>query len=434
MKGFWERLYRGIDHSALMTVVGVILMFSAAIVVTLIAPSYMDPSWTQVSCAYQKQMYEVADPNIYISNSATGADDIQLVYHIQKGKTLLAFTETDSVRVVAPPELERFVTPMGESQLRLTSELLLLREPAEGVKQGSWDGLSTSLSRREQLQRQWKQENPNWEQEGKVRPYFQVLELYRPEESEQAFARVESDGVTENWVDTSFVILDEELQQSYHQDPGVLYVNNPMEYRISYFRFGAQEGYQYDPRGEGISSVDQLRKKELGFLSRKELIELGEDIYAAEGCWYCHTDQSRTLVQDSVLNGSEAFPAPPSAANEYVFQRVTFPGTRRIGPDISRVGVKRPSRDWHKAHFWSPKTASAGTIMPRFQHFFDYDPRGTAKSGVGVPNYKFEAVFQYLMTKGTRITPPTQAWWQGKDPIGTIDIIEGREPKKAVKS
>jgi cytochrome c oxidase cbb3-type subunit II len=129
-------------------------------------------------------------------------------------------------------------------------------------------------------------------------------------------------------------------------------------------------------------------------------------------------------VQDLVLNGSADYPAPPSSASEYIYQEITFPGTRRIGPDLSRVAVKRPSRDWHKGHFWAPKTASKGSLMPAFQHFFDADPRGVSKTGVGLPNAKFEAMYQYLMTKGTRITPPTQAWWLGKDPIDTKTIIE----------
>ncbi len=163
----------------------------------------------------------------------------------------------------------------------------------------------------------------------------------------------------------------------------------------------------------------------MGFMSRKELIQLGETIYAHEGCWYCHTDPTRTLVQAPGLNGSDSYPAPPSSPNEYIYNSITFPGTHRIGPDISRVGVKRPSRDWHRSHFWAPKTASQGSIMPAFQHFFDNDPRGTSGRMTGIPNYKFEAMFQYLMTKGTRITPPTQAWWLGKDPINTIEIIEG---------
>jgi cytochrome c oxidase cbb3-type subunit 2 len=64
--------------------------------------------------------------------------------------------------------------------------------------------------------------------------------------------------------------------------------------------------------------------------------------------------------------------------------------------------------------------------MPAFQHFFDDDPRGVTKGEAGVPNRQFEAIYQYLMTKGTRITPPTEAWWLGKDPINTIEIIEGK--------
>lgn len=65
--------------------------------------------------------------------------------------------------------------------------------------------------------------------------------------------------------------------------------------------------------------------------------------------------------------------------------------------------------------------------MPSFRHFFDFDPRGTSpQHTIGVPNYKFEAIYQYLMTKGTRITAPSEGWWIGKDPVNTIEIIEGR--------
>ena len=208
----------------------------------------------------------------------------------------------------------------------------------------------------------------------------------------------------------------------------MIYVENPKEYRVTYFKFGDEEGWKYDPQnGKPVKNLEELKSHPLGFRSRQELIQLGEQLYAAEGCFYCHTDQTRTLVQDGVLNGSESYPAPPSSANEYIYQRITFPGTRRIGPDISRVGVKRPSRDWHQSHFWQPKTVSKGSIMPAFQHFFDFDPRGTGTRISSIPNYKFEGIFQYLMTKGTRITSPTEAWWLGKDPVQTKKIIEGRK-------
>jgi cytochrome c oxidase cbb3-type subunit 2 len=411
-----------LDRSAILTVIGIILLFSTSIIVTLLAPRYIDPTWTSPSSEYQVQMYEIEDPYVYISSASTNGTDLQFVHHLKEDFTLLAFQESESIRLVAPSELEKYITRYQDSELKLTSRLLLLRNP-----EGEAKTLANNL--RKQLQQEWENNHPNWQEEGLTRINYQALELYDPQLKE-AFSTNPLGGALQNWVDENFKILDDSVKHPYHQNIGVVYVLNPLEYRISPIRYGAVQRWVYNTDGKAIKNVDELKSSELGFHSRQELIYFGEHLYAIEGCWYCHTDQTRTLVQDVVLNGSESYPAPPSSANEYIYQKITFPGTRRIGPDLSRVGVKRPSRDWHKAHFWAPKTASLGSIMPAFQHFFDNDPRGTGKSTIGVPNHQFEAMFQYLMTKGTRITPPTQAWWIGKDPIKTKEIIEGQRKLK----
>jgi cytochrome c oxidase cbb3-type subunit 2 len=403
-----------IEKSAIVTFIGIVLLFSGAVGVTLIAPSYVDPTWTSPTSPYQVQMYEVSDPNLYISSTETSSSNLQFVYHLKRHFTLLAFQESESVKIIAPEELQHFVTKADERPLKLTSELLLLRIP-------TGEAAKTAEDLRLSLQKDWKSQQP--------KPDFQIFELYKVD-GDEIFSVAPKDSMFENWVDNDYVILDKTTQQHYHKDPGVIFISNPIEYRVSEFSRGEKIGFRYDPAGAPIANLQQLEGLELGFRSRKELIEIGEHIYAIEGCWYCHTDQTRTLIQDVVLNGSDSYPAPPSSANEYIYQKITFPGTKRNGPDISRVGVKRPSRDWHKGHFWSPKTASAGSIMPAFQHFFDTDPRGTAKNTTGIPNYRFEAIYQYLMTKGTRITPPTQAWWLGADPINTKAIIEGRKKLK----
>lgn len=414
--------FHNLDKSALMTLIGIILLFSMSVFVVLIAPRYVDPTWTSPSSSYQVQMYEVADPNLYISSSVSGGSTLQFVYHLKDNYTLLVFHENENTRIVAPPELEKFVTRQNDPELKLTSHLLLLRKPQSSE---AFDAVAAADKVRKDAQADWEKKNPKWKEEGKSKPDFELLELFAPGGTE-AFAAAPSDGQLENWIDSNYQIIDEAAQQPHHEDNGVIFVNNPQEYRLSSFVFNDIEGWRYDPNGETLKNLQELKDHPLGFRSRAELISLGEHIYAIEGCWYCHTDQTRTLVQDVVLNGSDSYPAPPSSANEYIYQKITFPGTRRIGPDISRVGIKRPSRDWHKGHFWSPKTASQGSIMPAFRHFFDADPRGTGKNTTGLPNYKFEAIFQYLMTKGTRITPPTQAWWLGKDPVRTKEIIEGR--------
>lgn len=408
-----HNFFYNIEKSLLITVIGIVLLFSGSIIVTLIAPSFVDPSWTQPSSLYQVQMYEISDPSVYISSASPGSQTLQYVYHLKKDQTLLSFQETETQRIKAPPELEKYVTRIGDPKIKLTSQLLLVRKIT---------GIEADKLRKE-LQEQWKKDNPDWKEKKAAMSSPEFLQLYAPEGNE-AFAVAPADAIFENWVEHNFTLLDDP-KQDYHKHYGVIYVNNPLEYRISSFNTNDSIAWRYDPNGETVKDVDQLKSHALGFRSREELIKLGEHIYAIEGCWYCHTDQTRTLVQDVVLNGSDSFPAPPSSANEYIYQKITFPGTRRIGPDLSRVGIKRPSRDWHKGHFWSPKTASQGSIMPAFRHFFDNDPRGTSQSEAGIPNYQFEAIFQYLMTKGTRITPPSQAWWLGLDPIKTIEIIDG---------
>src|SRR3546814_11791345 len=44
--------------------------------------------------------------------------------------------------------------------------------------------------------------------------------------------------------------------------------------------------------------------------------------------------------------------------------------TRRIGQDLSRVGLKY-SDEWHLAHFWDPRMVVPDSIMPRFDKLFD---------------------------------------------------------------
>ncbi len=392
-----QTFFHGIERSALWTILAVIFLFSFAVIVVLIAPNQVDVTWTSPSSAYQVQMYEVVDPNYYISHASTEGVELDYVHHLKQGYTLLAFKEEGNIRLTAPKELEKYITRIGDPQLKLTSRLLLLRSPEEEVKEVS----------------------------DKEPAAHTILELYDPG-LEEAFAYDTSGGIIQDWVDADFKIVDEEKKSPYHFEYGVVYVKNPEEFRVEMGADGAFGGWFYDPAGKAIKDLKELTSPSMGFYSRKELIALGESTYATEGCWYCHTDQTRTLIEDVVLNGTASYPAPPSSANEFIYQKITFPGTRRIGPDLSRVGVKRASRDWHKMHFWSPKQVVEGSMMPSFRHFFGTQaPEGEQKIAP-IPTVRFEAIYQYMMTKGTRITSPNQAWWIGKDPIKTKEIIEGQ--------
>ena len=92
--------------------------------------------------------------------------------------------------------------------------------------------------------------------------------------------------------------------------------------------------------------------------------QLGRQVYIREGCWYCHSQFVRPVTGETRRWG------PVSQAGEYVYDTPHLFSTRRIGPDLTRVGLKY-SDEWHLAHFWNPRMLVPDSIMPRFQALFD---------------------------------------------------------------
>lgn len=91
----------------------------------------------------------------------------------------------------------------------------------------------------------------------------------------------------------------------------------------------------------------------------------GRGIYVREGCWYCHTQQTRTIEADTVRFGWRGVKSPVSTPDEFVYDQPHLFGTRRIGPDLSRVGGKY-DRQWHLTHFRDPRALVPGSVMPPF--------------------------------------------------------------------
>ncbi len=93
----------------------------------------------------------------------------------------------------------------------------------------------------------------------------------------------------------------------------------------------------------------------------------GREIYAAEGCGYCHTQQIRYTAADIDRFGL------PTLAWETRFDYPHLLGTRRIGPDLSRASGTRTA-DWHYAHLYSPRSVAPLSIMPAYTWLFDGSP------------------------------------------------------------
>jgi cytochrome c oxidase cbb3-type subunit 2 len=99
----------------------------------------------------------------------------------------------------------------------------------------------------------------------------------------------------------------------------------------------------------------------------------GRRVYQREGCWYCHSQYVRPVAREDLRWG------PVSEAGEYAFDLPHLFSTRRIGPDLTRVGLKY-SDDWHYAHHWDPRLTVPDSIMPSFKWLYD-EVRVAVKKG-----------------------------------------------------
>lgn len=117
-----------------------------------------------------------------------------------------------------------------------------------------------------------------------------------------------------------------------------------------------------------------------------EIEHKGRAIYVREGCWYCHTQQTRTILADTVRSGWRGVNAPVSTPDEFVYDSPHLFGTKRTGPDLSHVGGKYDVQ-WHRTHFRNPRDLVPGSVMPPFPWIANDEP-------------EFQALVAYIQTLG----------------------------------
>lgn len=142
----------------------------------------------------------------------------------------------------------------------------------------------------------------------------------------------------------------------------------------------------------------------------------GRQIYIREGCWYCHTQQVRTLDNDSAFrapavtldDGTEAGNRP-TRPGDYGNDNPALLGSERTGPDLKFVGHRLPSKDWHIAHLKDPRSTEENSIMPSFSH---------------LPDEELDALAEYLLSlRDWAIPIKTLAKYPGPNILDATDAI-----------
>jgi len=85
----------------------------------------------------------------------------------------------------------------------------------------------------------------------------------------------------------------------------------------------------------------------------------GRDVYVAEGCYNCHSQQIRPFRSEKLRYGD------PSTIDDSIYDHPFQWGSKRTGPDLARMGGKYPNL-WHYTHLIDPRATSPGSNMPNY--------------------------------------------------------------------
>ncbi|TWB21945.1 cytochrome c oxidase cbb3-type subunit 2 [Nitrospirillum amazonense] len=108
-----------------------------------------------------------------------------------------------------------------------------------------------------------------------------------------------------------------------------------------------------------LFSIETTIERVGGVRPYTPLEQMGRNIYIREGCYVCHSQQIRTFRDEVERYG------PYSLAAESMYDHPFQWGSKRIGPDLARVGGKY-SNDWHVAHLKDPRAVVPESIMPTY--------------------------------------------------------------------
>lgn len=105
----------------------------------------------------------------------------------------------------------------------------------------------------------------------------------------------------------------------------------------------------------------------------------GRDVYIANGCVYCHSQQprARQFAPDFERGWGRA-----TVAGDYVYDSPHLLGTMRTGPDLMNIGVRQPSEDWQLGHLYQPRAYVPGSIMPAYPFLFEVKDKADKEDSV----------------------------------------------------
>jgi len=160
---------------------------------------------------------------------------------------------------------------------------------------------------------------------------------------------------------------------------------------VPQLQFGRQEPIKIEETGE---TYPQRRPGQA---------EQGREVYRANGCLYCHSQQVRPegFGADIARNWGRR----RTVTRDYLYDKPVMLGTMRTGPDLSNIGVRQTSPAWHYLHLYNPQITSKGSIMPPFPFLFEKHKIGPTPSPEALalpPELKIEPGYEVVPTRDAK--------------------------------
>ncbi|MFT3747719.1 MAG: cbb3-type cytochrome c oxidase subunit II [Agriterribacter sp.] len=131
----------------------------------------------------------------------------------------------------------------------------------------------------------------------------------------------------------------------------------------------------------------------------------GKAVFIANGCVACHTQQVRNVDMDKVWGSRPGIAADYANIRRTDFWRntATLMGTERTGPDLTNIGNRQPSQDWHLVHLFNPRIVVKESVMPAYPWLF------TIKKKISAHDVVVNVPSSYLQDKESKVVADKDA-------------------------
>ncbi|MFS4493521.1 cbb3-type cytochrome c oxidase subunit II [Maribacter sp. 2308TA10-17] len=134
----------------------------------------------------------------------------------------------------------------------------------------------------------------------------------------------------------------------------------------------------------------------------------GLNIYVAENCAACHTQQVRNIEMDNVWGERPSIPSDYYYSKKrlgFLRQSPSLLGSERTGPDLTSVGKRQPGKEWHLLHLYNPRIVVKESVMPSYPWLFEeLDSTSVRENDVLVPVPE-----KFLSKKGNKVVASQEA-------------------------